>query len=645
MSLTARLRGPNLRIARAIDARWPYSGPRAFDEFPEVVSRWVRDERRAQRLVDVGAGADSSFIDVLRKDGRRLHASGVDVEADALAANTALDQRYVADVARERLPFADGSIDCVTSRSVLEHLPDVDALVAESARVLAPGGYSIHLCSCRNAPFAIAGRVLPHRIARRLLFAVLPESVGSQGFRTYYRRCTPKELRETFTSHGFEVVEERISYRSSQYFKSLGPLFLGARLYETLLSKLRIAPLASYVTVVARVPSPRRRNGGRARNGKPRVVYWNYMPAPYMVDRFNALAARGNVEFEAWFNARREPHWSGPWTVDESSWGFHYRYIPHVFVKGRSLGLPPPLLSKRTPSVVISPHGEPSFVAGWNLARARGVRTAFWVVKTFDTWTPRRAYAEHIKRYMFPRTDGIFVPGDDARGYARQYGAREGRIITVEHPIDAEFSRLASRTDSSAGAQLRAELGLTGTTFVYAGRLWWGKGLTYLLDAFEQVQGSGATVSLLLIGDGDERAALEARVHQRGLDNVIFAGFQQKHDLPAYYAASDAFVFPTLGDPFGLVIGEAMTCGLPVISSSAAGEIGSRVVEGRNGFIVPPAESKSLADRMRVLVARPELIKRMGDASRDMAAGHTPERWAAQLEEGIDRVLSLPASA
>ena len=75
---------------------------------------------------------------------------------------------------------------------------------------------------------------------------------------------------------------------------------------------------------------------------------------------------------------------------------------------------------------------------------------------------------------------------------------------------------------------------------------------------------------------------------ERGIRNVIFAGFFQKAELPRLYAAADVFVFPTLGDPYGLVVDEAMACSLPIISTSAAGEIRDRVESGVNGFVVPP---------------------------------------------------------
>jgi len=382
-------------------------------------------------------------------------------------------------------------------------------------------------------------------------------------------------------------------------------------------------------------------SGTIAASRRPRVVYWNYMPAPYMVDRFNALARRGHIDFEAWFNARREPHWSGAWEINEHDWEFGYRYIPSHMIRGRTLGFPPALLSRRLPDVLISPHGEPSFVLGWCAARLRGIRTAFWVVRTFDSWTPRIGYKEALKRRMLPRADAILVPGPDAETFARSYGASSDRIMRIHHPINVDFIALGP-TPPVERESIRRRYGLVGTTFIYVGRLWWGKGLGYLLDAFSSVQRSGRAVSLLIVGDGPEEGALRDRCRAEGL-RVIITGFKQKHELPAYYRASDAFVFPTLGDPFGLVIGEAMACALPVVATTAAGEIRERVEHGINGLLVPPANSIALAAAMRELSDDPARMRAMGLVSAERVKGHTPDRWAAELEHAIGRILTVPS--
>jgi glycosyltransferase involved in cell wall biosynthesis len=371
-----------------------------------------------------------------------------------------------------------------------------------------------------------------------------------------------------------------------------------------------------------------------------RVVYWNNIPAPYMVDRFNALVKRRNFEFEAWFSARTESDRS--WQVDELRWHFPYRYLPSVELRRAALALPAPLLRGSVPDVLVSLYAGADFLVGSALARRRGARMAFWVEVTYDTWVKRRRWKEALKSRILPRADGILTAGSDGRSFARRYGVSDDRIHHVPHVIDSGRLAHGARLAEGERDRLRAQLGARGVAFVYVGRLLGGKGLTYLLDAFGELQRRDVgEVSLLLVGDGRDEDRLRAHARAKGIQNVVFCGFQRGDLLPRLYAASDVFVFPTLGDTFGLVVPEAMACGLPVIATTASGEIHDRVADGVNGFLVPPSDSGALLERMALLARDEALRRRMGGASADTVAGQTPGLWAEAFERAVEKILSM----
>jgi glycosyltransferase involved in cell wall biosynthesis len=368
------------------------------------------------------------------------------------------------------------------------------------------------------------------------------------------------------------------------------------------------------------------------------IVYWNNIPSPYMVERLNALADRNSFNFEAWFNDRIEPDRS--WEVDENTWRFRYRYLPTIKISGRRFHFPLTVFGRR-PDVLVSLYAEPSFLAGWAIARLRGTKTAFWCEVTWDKWVQRRTWKEWLKRIVLPSAPTTIGAGEDGRGYAMRYGVPAHRALSLIHVIDVEH--FASGRDKAwrERDQIRTQLGLKSTTFIYVGRLWWGKGICYLLEAFSEVQRrTEVEVSLLLVGDGPEEIRLRQICQEHDIRNVVFAGFHQKPELPRYYAVADVFVFPTLGDPYGLVVDEAMACSLPVISTSAAGEIRDRVEEGVNGYIVSPEDSALLADRMLQLARDPGLRERMGKVSAEKIAGHTPVRWAEDFEQIVNSIVN-----
>lgn len=376
---------------------------------------------------------------------------------------------------------------------------------------------------------------------------------------------------------------------------------------------------------------------------RPYVVYWNSIPSPYMVERFNALADRCAFDFEAWFNDRIRPDRS--WEVDERTWRFRYRYLPATRIGRWTLHWPLPVVGRR-PDVLVSLYAEPSFLVGWAIAKVRGAKTGFWVEVTFDRWIKRNRVKERLKHWLFPHVDAVVTVGADGKRFARKYGAASEQIHFAPHTIDVLHYQQGADVARSRRDTLRRELGLEGTTFIYVGRLWWGKGINYLLDAFEAVQRELVEeVSLLLVGDGPEEAMVRQTCTRRGMRNVVFAGFKQKAELPSYYSLADVFVFPTLGDPYGLVVDEAMACGLPVISTSAAGEIRDRIEEGVNGYIVPPEDATTLAVSMRKLAESAELRARMGCASAERIQGHTPEKWAQDFERIVEALVGCNCSS
>jgi glycosyltransferase involved in cell wall biosynthesis len=367
------------------------------------------------------------------------------------------------------------------------------------------------------------------------------------------------------------------------------------------------------------------------------VVYWNNMPSPYLVDRLGRLADRGNLDLEAWFNVRAEPDRS--WRVDETAWRFPYRYLDGVH---RPPFVPAELRTGPVPDLLVSLYAEPCFVLGTTLARRRGARTALWAGTTFDTWIRRRWWKEALKHRLFAAAEAVMTTGDDGRDFALRYGADPSRVYPMTYFADYErFADDAVRFRPER-ERTRAQLGLTGVTFVYVGRLWKGKGLDHLLDAYQELARIDE-VNLLLVGDGEQAGHLRRRCQDERIPGVVFTGFVQREELARYYTAADAFVFPTLGDPFGHVIGEAASCGLPVVSTSAAGEITSRIENDISGFIVPPGNSAALLERMRWLARDPDLRERMGKEAASRTSGQTLDNWCGAFETTVERILARPA--
>lgn len=366
----------------------------------------------------------------------------------------------------------------------------------------------------------------------------------------------------------------------------------------------------------------------------PKVIYWNSEASPYFVRRMNTLHNRGNISIEAWFSELRAT--DRDWSVEPDEWRFRSRLLPRGLGRAaRAIAL----LGSERPDVFVSLYGDYAFASAVLAAKARRTPVVIHAMRTFPAWRRRSVLREAAKHALFRIADGIQVAGPDSRAYAEEYGAAPHGVFAIREDVDLPFWRHSAGTRESARRTLRAAHGISGCLFLYVGRLWRGKGLASLLEAYRTLRADSCDCSLALVGGGEDEAWLRAQT--RSLDGVVFAGFLEGPALKAWYSAADVFVFPTLGDPYGHVVQEAMASGLPVITTTAAGDIADRVVEGHTGYLVPPDDSPGLARRMRQIQTDSKLRERLGTSGRERIQDWSTERWATQFEEMISAVLRL----
>lgn len=239
----------NVRASRRLAALLGIPGDKPF---------WRRFEAEAQqvlaslppgsRAIDLGGGRRCVYAAAL-PDRSAVRLVAVDVSPEELAANRDVDETVVAEAGH--LPFADASVDVILSRTVLEHVPDVERAAREMARVTRPGGVSLHFMPGRYAVFALAARVLPFGPLVRLLHAVSPSTRGQVEFDVHYDRCHPAAMEATFRAAGFSHVEVATCWAAPGYFEPVLPAFLAMSAYEATVRRLGIRRLASYMIVHA----------------------------------------------------------------------------------------------------------------------------------------------------------------------------------------------------------------------------------------------------------------------------------------------------------------------------------------------------------------------------------------------------------
>jgi glycosyltransferase involved in cell wall biosynthesis len=172
----------------------------------------------------------------------------------------------------------------------------------------------------------------------------------------------------------------------------------------------------------------------------------------------------------------------------------------------------------------------------------------------------------------------------------------------------------------------RAGSARSGLLFV--GRLNAQKGLSHLIDALPRLAGDP---TLDVVGDGPDRAALEARVRALGMaDRVRWHGALPQQRLPAMYSAAAALVVPSWEEGLGLVAVEALLCETPVVAFRSGGLV-DVVEDGVTGRLVTPGERLALAAAISELLEDPGAAARMGREGRArMLATFAPDAVAAR---------------
>lgn len=167
--------------------------------------------------------------------------------------------------------------------------------------------------------------------------------------------------------------------------------------------------------------------------------------------------------------------------------------------------------------------------------------------------------------------------------------------------------------------------------YLYVGRLSREKNLDLLIDSFKLVQSKHPSTKLLLVGDFDYRAELEAKANELGLEeNICFTGRIEREKLGVVYGAADVFLFPSTTDTQGLVVHEAAGANLPLILCDP--EVSEVCIDGKTG-LVAGSDPKSFAKAMEQLLNDPEMRRSLGKAAKKRADEFTETGQMQKLEK------------
>ena len=390
-----------------------------------------------------------------------------------------------------------------------------------------------------------------------------------------------------------------------------------------------------------------------------RLAYFESHPVQYRAPLLRRIAREPDIDFTAFFSSDfslRGYHDPGfgtrvEWDIPLLD-GYQHEFLPRLRDNG-TIGVFRPL-NRGILRRLRRGHFDAVWVFGYSrLASIQAIVSAQLLripiilrAESNLADRPRTAGTLAAKRMLAPllrsAVSCVLPIGQANREYWKRYLGDDFPMAPMPYAVDNEFFRRRALEAAPRREELRSELGLKpGRPIVlYASKLQTRKRCIDLVEAWIRLAPSAGVdpaAYLLIVGDGEERASLEARVRDSGLSSIRFLGFRNQTELPRYFDLCDGFVLPSIHEPWGLIVNEAMNAGRPVIVTDQVGCQADLVHHGLNGFVYPALDVAALAGCLRQLLADPALRASMGENSLRIIAGQSFEEDIA----GLRRALSI----
>lgn len=257
----------------------------------------------------------------------------------------------------------------------------------------------------------------------------------------------------------------------------------------------------------------------------------------------------------------------------------------------------------------------------------------------------RSGWKERVKARLLRLFSAGFVAGTLHADYLQSLGMAKNKIFLGYDVVDNSFFRQGALKARENEGNWREKFNLPKQYFLTSARFIQSdsgiarvKNLHGLIEAYSlYLQKSSETCwSLVILGDGELRPELEKQIKDLGLvGKVLLPGFKQYEELPVYYGLSNVFILASIKDTWGLVVNEAMACGLPVLVSTRCGCAPDLVDEGRNGFTFNPYNVEELAEQMLKISSNSYDLPKMGDESREIVSRWSTETFAEGLFQAV----------
>lgn len=288
-------------------------------------------------------------------------------------------------------------------------------------------------------------------------------------------------------------------------------------------------------------------------------------------------------------------------------------------------------------AVVLPDLGNFSCQMGYLFSRSTKLPYVLWTGEWCAVRHPRRWVMRPLEKAIARDAAACLAYGSRAVERLKQLGASAEQIRITGNSSDYHFS--APHRDALDRIRKDWAIG-DRPVILYLGRLLKFKGPDVLVEAFAEVAQSGKAY-LVVAGGGPLLPALQEQVRRKELTHVHFTGrtVEGSSEKDLLYALASVFVLPSrrwrTAEPWGLVLNEAASAALPIVTTHWAGAVGDLIRDGETGFVIPAEDPRSLCAVILEILEQPLGAKERGLRAREVAARFTIDRMADALDWGI----------
>lgn len=368
-----------------------------------------------------------------------------------------------------------------------------------------------------------------------------------------------------------------------------------------------------------------------------KVLYLTYSPSPYRVEFFEELGKK--VELTVCYETtpkedktKRNKLW-----YNTTNQNFQSIYLKNKYILGKriSFDVIKILKKKKYDIIVIAMYNTLTSIVTTNYLRRKRIP---FIISTDGGFIKEKEFIfmKFIKTYLIKRGEAFLVSGNNAKKYFCYYGASEKKTYLYPFTSLKKDEILKRELTKKEKDIIKRALNIKEKYIVVAvGQFIYRKGFDILIQA---CKGLSNDIGVLIIGDRptNEYNQLVKKVNQQ---NIHFIDFKPKKELIEYLKMADVFVLPTREDIYGLAVVEALSLGLPVITTNQCGAGLDLIQNGYNGYIFKSENIEELNRILTTIFLDEQKLQKMSINSLSSIANYTIENEAAIHFDIFEKIM------